>query len=102
MSDYTCPNELPRVGILNGAVCVVSHPLEEDEENEVAEDEDEEDQLRDELQENLGVLPVVHLVPKTERNTENLKSIFKIFAIKYDTFTSMFKYSHTKKDQKNK
>lgn len=76
MSDYTCPNELPRVGILNGAVCVVSHPLEEDEENEVAEDEDKEYQLRDELQENLGVLPVVHLVPKAERDTKNLKCKF--------------------------
>jgi hypothetical protein len=74
--NYIDPNELPRVGVLDGAVCVVSHPLKEDEENEVAEDEDEEDQLRDELQENLGVLPVVHLVPKTERDTENLKSKF--------------------------
>ena len=58
-----CPNELPCVGVLDGEVCVVSHPLKEDEENQVAKDEDEKDQLRDELQEDLGVFLVVHLVP---------------------------------------
>ena len=46
------------------AVCSVQNPLDEDHGDEVAEQEEEEHQLRYELQENGVVLGVVHFVPQ--------------------------------------
>ena len=65
---------VPGVGVFNGRIRVVCNPLEEDEKDEVAEDENEKDELRDELQQDLSVLPAIQLVPKTQGHTENLKN----------------------------
>ena len=46
----------------------VHHPLQEDHEDEVAEDEDEEDYLGEELQDDGVVLPLVHFVPHAQED----------------------------------
>ena len=53
-----------------GLVRPVHDPLEEDHEDEVAEDEDQEDDLGEELQDDGVVLPVVDFVPHTEEDPE--------------------------------
>ena len=51
-----------------GLVRPVHDPLEEDHEDEVAEDEDQEDDLGEELQDDGVVLPLVHFVPHAQED----------------------------------
>ena len=58
------------VGVLVGRVRVVMGPLEEDHEDEIAEDEEEENHLGDELQDDVRIVLLDQLVPQVQHESE--------------------------------
>ena len=55
---------------LSGLVCSIHYPLHEDHKDEIAKDEDEENDLREELQDDGVVLALADFVPNTQQDTE--------------------------------